>query len=329
MFDYPFPPPPPDNSDFGFKIINLRNASDMVLPSKYILTHSSYFDVDARVALKNFPNSEVLSLEHGNTEHVYDVFMNHLPELQEVYESLIDERSKETFCGYWRGKILNQVGKMVFSKTPSYIRDGFLPKEGDIFIDCGACDGLTAARFADLGCKVYSFEMDKKNFEIASNLAKEKNFVLENMGLGSYKHEMNYFHDDVNPTASRLDPNGTNKTMITTIDSYICENKISHVDFIKMDVEGAELDVLKGAVITLAKYKPILTLSAYHKLDDLWTLMNFIKSVRPDYEFAIQQCGFNREDISLFLPEELEHNLDMLGLDVKLLTFGECILFAR
>ncbi len=80
-----------------------------------------------------------------------------------------------------------------------------------------------------MGCKVYGFEMDKKNYERAANLAAEKNFVVENLALGSRKREMNY-----NPTggaASRLDKNGSETAFVTTIDSYVGEKKFAACRF--------------------------------------------------------------------------------------------------
>ena len=102
------------------------------------------------------------------------------------------------------------------------------------------------------------------------------------------------------------------------------------VDFIKFDVEGAELDVLQGATSTIARDKPILAISAYHKWDDFWTLMNFVKSIRSDYEFAMRQYRSSLEDLP---PSDqniqLENFLYSLGLDVKVCWYNECVLFAR
>ena len=245
-----------------------------------------------------------------NDTLVFDVFIKHLPELLDVYESLIDEESKKTFCGYWRGMISNRISEIVCANTPQYICPGFLPKKDDILIDCGVYDGGTSLRFVNMGCKVYGFELDEKIFKVAAELAKKRNFVVENFGLGSFKHV-------------------ANSIQMTTIDSYVGEKNLPRVDFIKMDVEGAELDILKGAAITIMKYKPILALSAYHKLDDFWTLMNFVKSLRPDYEFAMRQYATTIEDVSSFFPESVISFLKSFDLEINLPDYNECVLFAR
>ena len=95
------------------------------------------------------------------------------------------------------------------------------------------------------------------------------------------------------------------------------------VDVIKLDVE------VKGATATIATWKPLLMLSAYHKLDDFWTLMNFVKSIRPDYEFAMRQYQFFHEDDPILFDDGMIEILESFALDVKLATPGECVLFAR
>ncbi|MBR2519313.1 MAG: FkbM family methyltransferase [Selenomonadaceae bacterium] len=316
---------PVDETDF--EVVTLSNAVKIYPQPEYILTNNG-FEIDARVALKNFPASKVLSINRGNTEQAYEIFMTHLDELQEVYASLIDEESKKTFCGYWLGNITNQLGKIAFANTPHYMCAGFIPERGAIAIDGGLCDGGTAARFSQMGYKVYGFEMDKTNYLTAVKVGEVNNFVVENLGLGAYDHKMTYSHM-LNPGASRLDPNGSEITQIITIDGYVREKNLPRVDFIKLDVEGAELDVLKGAATTIARFKPILALSAYHKWDDFWTLMNFVKSIRPDYEFAMRQFVISKEDGAYHFNNNLEKNLYNLGLHPALAIYQECVLFAR
>ena len=315
--------PPPVNLDFN--VVHVSQAEQIFPQPEYVFV---FGDIEARVAIKNFPSSKISALNNGNTENIYETFMAHLDDLQEVYESLIDEESKKTFRGYWLGRISNRLGEIVYSNTPHYICAGFIPERGAIVFECGVFDGGTATIFSEMGYKVYGFEMDRKNYERTLKVAEEKNFVVENLGLGSFKHEMAYTHVNGNIGASHLNSNGSDKTKIITLDSYVGEKNLPRVDFIKMDVEGAELDILKGAAMTIARYKPILALSAYHKLDDFWTLMNFVKSVRPDYEFALRQSYETPEEEPANFPNGAEY-LTRLGLEPDTRNFYECVLFAR
>lgn len=302
----------------------MKDAAQIFPQPEYICAVEN---IGARVAIKNFPASKVLSLDRGNREDIYQTFMTHLDDLREVYESLIDEESKKTFRGYWLGCISNRLDKIVYSNAAHYLINGFIPARGAVAFDCGVFDGGTATVFAGMGYKVYGFEMDKINYERTIKIAEEKKFHLENLGLGSYKHIARY--NAAGHSGSKLIANGKDTVQITTIDAYAREHALPSVDFIKMDVEGAELDILKGAKTSIARFKPILALSAYHKLDDFWTLMNFIKSIRPDYEFALRQSYETAEEEPANLSEQHVNYLVSLELEPHSKTFGECVLFAR
>ena len=314
---------PRNESDF--EIVNLYDAVKRNLHPEYIFVND-VTEIDARIALKNFPTSKVIDI-NGSTENVYDVFMTHLDNLREFYESLIDEESKKTFRGFWLGKIANRLGEVVYSNTPHYLINGFVPAAGGIIIEAGAYDGGTASVLSEMNYKVYTFEIDKLNYERTLKVAEEKDFVLEHIGLGSYKHEMSYTPSGKGN--NHLTDDGTENIQVMTIDAYVREKKLPHVDMIKLDVEGAELDVLRGAVTTILRFKPILALSAYHKLDDFWTLMNFVKSLRPDYEFALRHSFDSFEDTPTSYFEEHFRIFKTFDLEPHIQGYNECVLFAR
>lgn len=223
-------------TDLDFKVTNLEKVSEIYPRPEFVLTADT---TDARVAIKNFPTAKVLSVEKNNSEKAYSAFMSNLSNLKRVYESLIDEESRRTFRGYWLGNISNQLSKIVHSNNPHYLTPGFIPKKNSIVIDAGSFDGGTPTRFVERGFKVYGFEMDKRMFQIAKKVGEQKDFVMENMGLGSYKHTMKYLPLDSEST--HLDEKGTESAVVTTVDSYVREKNLPSVDFIKLDVEGAEL----------------------------------------------------------------------------------------
>lgn len=310
-------------ADANFEIVPVAEAISRRLRPEYIFTLHT---IDARFAVKNFPASIVLYPEHETTAAIYDAFMSNLPALKNFYDTLIDEESRKTFRGYWLGNVANRPAKLHHANDTHYMTAGFIPERGAIVIDGGAFDGGTCLRFAERGFKVYGFELDKRMFDIAKKVAAENNFVVENRGLGAYNHTANY--RPLSDGSTHIDDNGSESAQIVTIDSYVREKNLPRVDFIKLDVEGAELDVLKGAVTTIARFKPILALSAYHKWDDFQTLMNFVKASNPAYEFALRHYHVSPED-EPFIVDTFPQRMASFGLEPWHKFYGECVLLAR
>ena len=90
----------------------------------------------------------------------------------------------------------------------------------------------------------------------------------------------------------------------TSIDEAVEKQNLEKVDFIKMDVEGAELPVLKGAAKTLKRFKPKLALSAYHRPDDFRRIPEFIKSVSPGYRLYLGHYSIHAEETVLYAVHE-------------------------
>lgn len=314
----------PETSDADFDIISVYDAINQHFRPEYIFTIEQ---ADARFAAKHFPDSKVLYPQRDNTAEIYDTFMSNLPALKKVYDALIDEESRETFRGYWLGNVSNQLNKIRHAKNPHYLVPGFIPEKGAIVIDVGSYDGGTCLRFTERGFKVCGFEFDKNLFGHALKVAKQNGFVVENVGLGSHNHEAKY--RPLNGGATHLDDEGSEVAQIITLDSYVREKNLPRVDLIKFDVEGAELDVLKGAAVTISRFKPILLLSAYHKWDDFWTLTEFVKALNPEYEFALRQFCVSIEDEPFACDENYFRQLASLGLDPCYKNFDECVLLAR
>ena len=252
-----------------------------------------------------------------------------MSEIFDVYQNLIDEESRDALLGYILARISKRMSFFKFSNNIQYVLNGFVPKPGEVVIDCGVCDGSTSAMFADFGCRVIGFEMDSENFKIASKLAEKKNFTVENFGLGDEKKEVTYSHFDVNIGASKINSDGTLKAQLTTLDSYVQDHHLDSVDFIKMDTEGAELSILKGATNTITRFKPILALSAYHKPEDIFTLAQFIKSIRPDYEFAFRHYGSTCDNAPFVFSDYIRKFCRDLDLSLAMYSSSELVLFAR
>jgi len=87
------------------------------------------------------------------------------------------------------------------------------------------------------------------------------------------------------------DPRGaTIKVPLTRIDDEVEKLGLPRVDFIKMDIEGAEREALAGAAGTLRRFKPTLALDSYHRPDDPVVLPRVIGAANPAYTVVCGPC---------------------------------------
>lgn len=150
-----------------------------------------------------------------------------------------------------------------------------LVKQNNTIMDVGANIGETLMNFAKLslpGGEVHGFEPDVINYQHCTenlNLNNFKNIVLNNLGLGAKAGQ--FFIKTPTPSnrggnkvSEEFIENNTNVITITTLDQYVANKNIQKIDLIKIDVEGYELNVLKGAIHVIKKFNPVL----FIELDD-------------------------------------------------------------
>ena len=138
-------------------------------------------------------------------------------------------------------------------------------RSDSVFLDIGANIGqhsLYASRFVE---NVYAFEPIKKlydQFMESCHINQIDNIYIYNHALGNEEKILPIFGNSGNMGASSLVTTENRKKIqdiqIKRLDDIVSESGIKIIDFIKLDVEGFELDVLLGAQQTIEKYKPIL-----------------------------------------------------------------------
>ncbi len=183
--------------------------------------------------------------------------VKHESELKEVYERLADEQSRKVFAATLNYKLSGKI-KYLF--------------------DC------TTEREADLHALIAPSQQ-----ECYLALAEE----LAQRGLSVEVHESGIW--DVAGELSFSDSGGRQSTFIgaskrvvpvTTIDIVAAGRPIS---YIKMDVEGAEVQALAGGAKTISKYAPKLFVAAYHYDVDLFRLPQLMWQLVPDYKIYLRK----------------------------------------
>ena len=70
---------------------------------------------------------------------------------------------------------------------------------------------------------------------------------------------------------------------VTTVDALVKELALSSVDFVKMDIDGSEVEALRGAKRTIARHRPQMSICVYHKSGDLAEVPRAVAHTRGDY----------------------------------------------
>lgn len=154
------------------------------------------------------------------------------------------------------------------------IEEGYLryysPKKGDVVLDAGAYPGDLALYLSSLvgsSGKIISLEPDLENYnKMVKNLElnKIKNVILLNKGLWKKDDLLTLSSKDY---GSSFKEGGKDKVEVVSIDSLMEKQKLKKIDFIKMDIEGAEIEAIIGAKNTLDKYSPKIAIASYHIRD--------------------------------------------------------------
>lgn len=175
-------------------------------------------------------------------------------------------------------------------------------KNDSIIIDAGANVGVFsvfAGSLANNG-QVFAFEPVLKTYQtLAKNIKERRNIIAIHSALGSkfgttdiIIHDKlsgwNYLADsEKNLTTKPSNSFKRELTAVTTIDKFVESRNLPRVDFIKIDTEGYEKQIIEGAAETIKKFKPVLVLSAYHLKDDKNTIPALVTSINSAYTYEL------------------------------------------
>lgn len=202
-----------------------------------------------------------------------------------------------------------------------------------IIFDIGANVGLLTIPFAAKHLpkgRVYAFEPDFENVSqlyINTRINKLNNVIIEQMAIQDKEEisSLEFFirraidgDGLINQGISTLKkmPIHNQKSIIvsaTTIDKYVSENKINRLDFIKIDVEGSEFNVLSGGEKTLRKLEPIILYEYSSEIDRLTATENSLQSFQLLNDFGYTQFEIVNEE---YLQRLIEPPTEKFGCNI-------------
>ena len=224
---------------------------------------------------------KVLTIDELKKEYYDDIIViSSTKYYEEMYQQLLKE-------GFKAENILN-VGKSVKESIEKQYFEFWVDKnKKESFVDAGCFDGGSTKGFIKW-CdgnysNIWAFEPDNKNYEKCKKELEKHNCKVYNMGTYSQDGVISFNSGLID--SSNIDTNGDTQIRITKLDTLLKNEKVT---FIKMDVEGAELESLKGAEEIIRTQKPKLAICVYHKPEDIITIPSLLLEYNPKYKFKIR-----------------------------------------
>ncbi|MBO7484665.1 MAG: FkbM family methyltransferase [Spirochaetaceae bacterium] len=221
-----------------------------------------------------------------------------------LYDQLADKKSKDTLQTFIMGRISGNQDYFINSMVP----DQYYPKDimhfssQEVMVECGANNGNTMLDFAKHVEKHYKhmflFEPDKACIRKIRDVIYENelnNITIIEKGAWDEKTTLAFAGDD-SYGSGHITDSGEKKIETDKIDDVITIPPT----FIKMDIEGAELNALRGGRNYIRKYSPKLAICVYHKKEDILDISDYIKNINQNYKLYLRHHNWGATETVLY-----------------------------
>jgi len=270
---------------------------------------------------KYYPEEDHPVLESYVENRVKSLFKDRLPvsafSSEEGLEEKISRKLKKVLKQHREGSyswIVEGHAYFVPSRpevSATYYKLGLprLPPEvlsslsGKVFIDGGAYNGDTSIALLPYHpSEIWCFEPDELNLQLLNQTIErnklESVLVPMKTGIGEKDTQAPFTHSGI--MGSKIEEGGDGTIEVRSIDSVAGERK-ARIGLIKLDIEGFELEALRGASQTISEQKPLLVISAYHTGKDFFEIPPLLKQLVPGYTLRF----FDLEPLSPMLGEKM------------------------
>jgi len=229
--------------------------------------------------------------------HVIDRPRNVFGEADAVEAALglwADEFSRREYVAQIRWRLRGDFDAMADPVSESIYFPAICGLRTDeTFVDCGAFDGDTVESFLAATrssfTRIVAFEPDPANFAklrwYVNGLERgvSERIVTRQSAVGAESGKVRFAAEGTDGSAVR--EGGDLEVECVALDEMLRDETPS---YIKMDIEGAEIDALAGGRGLIARRAPVLAICAYHRQSDLWRIPLLIRSLNPDYRFYLR-----------------------------------------
>jgi FkbM family methyltransferase len=226
------------------------------------------------------------------------------------YELVKENGGKTTFKTIFK-EVSMITNEALYFIVPdfNYYQHFYKVKTNDVVLDAGANCGHLSIFFSKLVGKngiVYAFEPDTFNIDRISNNRRLNNDLSDNIKIEELllwnENKLVDFYEAGTVGSSAVwipDADKCVKKEAVRIDDWVAKNDIKKLDFIKMDIEGAEIEALDGCVQTIEKLKPNFAIASYHIVDGAATYIK-VEEFFKRMNYPYKTVRFRKNEIITF-----------------------------
>lgn len=275
----------------------------MILRSRTELQYDIDPDLATQYTKQMFLGCFVTMQQGGAT--VFDAIndmKSNIGTYKEIYGRLSDQKSKDTLRDVMLYRFFGDkkyLARCCTEQQQYYLPQLLPPRQEAVFVDCGAFDGQTVLdyvyTYGEEYKKIYAYEPMPDNYhKVRQKLKDYPRISVMNKCVSSQAGILK-FTSGMPDAANRLNEGGDVSVSVGTLDQDIPEK----ITFIKMDVEGAEQDAIKGAAKHIKEDCPELAICVYHLITDLWKIPQMIIGLNLNQKFYL------RYHLDGSIPEEM------------------------
>ena len=233
--------------------------------------------------------------------------LDQVERIRAAFDLLKDDLSRQAFVGQIQLRLRADF-VCIGSPAPGeqYFPNLFSMSADECFVDCGAYTGDTIQSFlgqsSGLFRKVIAFEADPSVLPALETLQIDvgSRIVLYKAAVGAYNGVASFAGDGIGGGCVTEGP-GTEVPCVRLDDALAAE----HPSFIKMDIEGAEIQALEGAYRVIRQDRPVLAVCGYHRPDHFWRVPLFLKTLAPDSTLFLRtHCADGLDSVFYAVPPE-------------------------
>ena len=212
-----------------------------------------------------------------------------------VANLLTDSYSRECFLGHIKWRLNGDFKYLLcaIDERQYFTKSIYNIATDEVFVDCGAYNGDTLRDFLmlynSIFSKYYALEPDSKNREKLNRYIDSLEYTIRSkinvLDVAASNENGKLKFNNSGAIDSSVSDQGDSEVDCMTLDKVAGKNPIS---FIKIDIEGAELNAINGAKRVISKFSPIIAIAAYHNPNDIWLILYEIQKIYDSYLYFIR-----------------------------------------